>query len=128
MALRYFMGDQQSERKRKIKHEIGVFHKVSLLCKSAGGAGLNGEGIAVIRLKIARTQRGKVQDKGPTFWARGKELANGSWKWCMEDSSQRAEGEKQELTCMPGTPAVFLFNLIAVFLFVLIKSLTPLFF
>lgn len=57
------------------------------LTKSAGEAGLDGEGIAVIRLKIPRIQRGKAQDKRSPFRAGGKELADGSWKWYMEDSS-----------------------------------------
>lgn len=84
------------------------------LTKSAGGAGLNGERIAVIRPKIARIQRGKVQDKEPAFQgAGGEELADGSWKWCVQDSSQRAARERQELNCMQGTPAEFLFGPIA---------------
>lgn len=77
--------------KLKVKLEFSTrFHLY--LTKCAGGAGLSGEGAAVIRLMITRMQRGKVQDKGPAFRAGGGELADGSWKWCTEDSSQRAAG------------------------------------
>lgn len=87
------MGNQQSEKKGKLNVKLEFSTRFHFyLTQSAGGAGLNREGIAVIRPKIARVQRGKVEDKGPTFRAAGGELADGSWKWCMEDSSQRAAG------------------------------------
>lgn len=39
-----------------------------------GLARVNGEGIAVIRIKIVEIRRGKVQDKRQTFRAEGKSL------------------------------------------------------
>lgn len=69
-----------------------------------GLAEVNGEGIVVIRIKIAEIWRGKVQDKRQSFRVEGKSLLMvlGNCIWTISPRGLWKEG--RVLTPLPGAP------------------------